>query len=218
MRLMILAVVLLLSGLAFAGEAPDAGSATPTVATARVVANTPATPVVVATTPPAASVVEPKVAAKPTSSLDTNGDGKVDAAEQAAATAKEATVADVIKDGADTVNAAKALKDPTMPKGVMVAVLLGAVFKLLLSLMKVLGKNIAWFKTANGKRIVKYSTLGLGAAAGLVANLAFGMSWIDSVTILLSGPIAVAINEYTSDSKSTPTDPPSGPIVDPTKV
>jgi hypothetical protein len=72
--------------------------------------------------------------------------------------------------------------------------------------MKVLGKNIAWFKTKDGKRVVKYSTLGLGAAAALLANLAFGMHWLDAVQILLSGPLAVAIHEYTSDSSEPKSD------------
>jgi hypothetical protein len=84
----------------------------------------------------------------------------------------------------------------------LVSLLLAAVFKLLLSLLKVLAKSLAWFKSQDGKRILKYSTIGLGSAAALVANLSFGLSWVDALTILLSGPLAVAIHEYTSDSKS----------------
>ena len=138
----------------------------------------------------------------PASSLDTNKDGKVDAAETAAATSADAGVSDVVREGAEVVDAAKALKDPSLPKGLAIALLLAAVFKLLLSGLKMVSKFTPWFKSQDGKRVLKYSTLGLGAAAALVANLAFGMGWIDAATILLSGPLAVAIHEYTSDSKS----------------
>jgi hypothetical protein len=139
------------------------------------------------------------------SSLDTNKDGKVDAAETTAAVSADAAPTDVIADGAGVISAIKGLKNrgqaDSPPVGLLVAVLLGAVFKLLLSLIKVLGKNLAWFKTQDGKRVVKYSTIGLGSAAALLANLAFGLNWVEALTILLSGPLAVAIHEYTSDSK-----------------
>ena len=153
-------------------------------------------------TPAATEAVAPSAPAA-TSKLDTNNDGKVDAAETAAATNADADVGDLIADGADTVSTIKNVVDKkdTMPVGTMILVILGVVFKLLLSLMKVLGRNIAWFKSKDGKRVVKYSTLGLGAAAALVANLAFGMNWIEAAQLLLAGPIAVAIHEYTKDSK-----------------
>jgi ADP-dependent phosphofructokinase/glucokinase len=77
--------------------------------------------------------------------------------------------------------------------------ILGAVFKFLLSTIKVLGKNIEWFKTQTGKRVIKYSTIALGGAAGLMANLVFGMSWLEAAEIFVSGPLAVALHEYMSD-------------------
>jgi len=140
-----------------------------------------------------------------TSSLDTNKDGKVDASETSAVTTADASAGEVAGDAAKVVDAAKSLKDPTLPKGLAIAVLLGAIFKLLLSGLKVVSKFAPWFKSQDGKRVLKYSTLGLGAAAALTANLAFGMGWMDALTILLSGPLAVAIHEYTSDSKPTET-------------
>lgn len=142
--------------------------------------------------------------------LDTNNDGVVDAKEMAAATNADADVGDVVADSADAAKVIGKLvgdKDPAMPVGTMVLLILGVVFKLLLSSIKLVGKNVAWFKTKDGKRVIKYSTLGLGAAAGLVANLAFGMSWLEAAQIVLSGPLAVAIHEYTSDSKDTPPEP-----------
>lgn len=153
-------------------------------------------------------LLAPSVASSaPDSSLDTNKDKKVDAAETTAAVNADATTTDVVKEGAGVVTAAKDIinrdKVNGPPVGLLVAVLLGALFKLLLSLIKVLAKNVAYFKTQDGKRVVKYSTIGLGCAAALVANLAFGIGWVDALTILLSGPLAVAIHEYTSDSKPT---------------
>jgi len=137
-------------------------------------------------------------------SLDTNQDGKVDAAETTAVVEADATPTDVVKDGASVVSAAKDIanrENDDRPTSLLVALLLAAVFKLLLSLLKVLAKNLSWFKSQDGKRILKYSTIGLGSAAALVSNLAFGLSWVDALTILLSGPLSVAIHEYTSDSK-----------------
>lgn len=140
-------------------------------------------------TPPAAS------------SLDTNKDGVVDAAETAAATNADSSARDVVADVAEVADATKGLRDPSVPKGLAIAILLGAIFKILLSGLKLVSKFTPWLKSKDGKRVLKYSTLGLGAAAALTANLAFGMGWIDALTILLSGPLAVAFHEYTSDSK-----------------
>jgi hypothetical protein len=138
-------------------------------------------------------------------SMDTNDDGVVDEEEIAAATEAEAGVTDVIKDGTDMVDTITTVveRKDKLSGGMIALLVLGAVFKLLLSLIKVIGKNIVWFKTKDGKRAIKYSTLGLGAAAGLVANLAFGVHWAQALEIMLSGPLAVAIHEYTKDSKDS---------------
>ena len=140
-----------------------------------------------------------------TKSLDTNGDGKVSKEEIAAAVAAEPDVKDLLSGGSDVLEKGKLLgglkgKDKTAVLTI-IAGFLAALFKLLLSLIKLLGKNIAWFKTKDGKRVVKYSTLGLGALAGLAANLALGVSIPECVLIAMSGPLAVAIHEYTKDSK-----------------
>lgn len=139
-------------------------------------------------------------------SMDTNNDGKVDAEEIAAATNAEAGAATVVEDGAAAVDTITTVVKHrgTLGGGMIALLVLGALFKLLLSLIKVLGRNINWFGTRDGKRVIKYSTLGLGAAAGLVANLAFGVHWAQALEIMLSGPLAVAIHEYTKDSKESP--------------
>ena len=133
--------------------------------------------------------------------MDTNKDGKVDADETKAAIDKEAGVGDVVEDVGDVVSAAKALGDSGEGKATLIMILLGALFKLLLSGVKLVKSQTKWFHAKKAKRIVKYTTLGLGAAAALMANLVFGMSWIEAGIILLSGPLSVAIHEYTKDSK-----------------
>ena len=136
------------------------------------------------------------------SSLDLNKDGKVDAAEAAAATDADAGVKDVADGAAELYGTIKD-KD-SLPKGTFWALIMGTVFKLLLSGLKLAGKNVGWFKSKDGKRVMKYSTIGLGAAAAITANFALGWGWVDAVQLLLSGPLAVAIHEYTKDSKDTP--------------
>jgi hypothetical protein len=137
----------------------------------------------------------------PAGTMDTNKDGKVDKDETAAEVNKDVGVNDVVKDVTGVVDAAKDLKGEKEGKAALIMLLLGAIFKLLLSAVKVVKKETNWFHAKKAKRIVKYSTIGLGAAAALMSNLAFGMSWIEAGIILLSGPMAVAIHEYTKDSK-----------------
>ena len=150
--------------------------------------------------------VQPSFAQDPDSvaaagEMDTNGDGKIDASEAAAETDKEVGVGDVVSDAGAVVDAAQALKGKTEGKATLIMLLLGAIFKLLLSGIKLVKKSTNWFHAKKAKRIIKYMTIGLGAAAALMSNLAFGMSWLEAGIILLSGPMAVAIHEYTKDSK-----------------
>lgn len=145
-------------------------------------------------------------AATSAGSMDTNKDGKVDADETAAAIDKEADVGDVVADVGEVVGAAKGLGSSKDGKATLIMILLGAIFKLLLSGIKLIKGKTNWFRAKKAKRIVKYTTLGLGALAGLMANLIFGMSWIEAGIIVLSGPISVAIHEYTKDSSDTPAD------------
>ena len=140
--------------------------------------------------------------------MDTNKDGKVDAKETAAEIEKDAGVGDVVKDVTAVVDAATDLK--TKKSGtsmsLMIMALLGTIFKLLLSGIKMIKSQTKWFHAKKAKRIVKYTTLGLGAAAALMANLVFGMGWMEAAIILMSGPLSVAIHEYTKDSKDGPPD------------
>lgn len=142
---------------------------------------------------------EPKPAVA--GAMDTNNDGKVDKDETAAEIDKDVGVGDVVKDVTDVVEAAQNLKGEKEGKAALIMMLLGAIFKLLLSGIKLIKKQTNWFHAKKAKRILKYTTLGLGAVAALLSNLAFGMGWIEAGIIFLSGPMAVAIHEYTKDSK-----------------
>jgi hypothetical protein len=139
-------------------------------------------------------------------SMDTDKDGKVDAKETAAEIDKEVEVGDAVKDIGAVVDAAKDLKGKKEGMAALIMVLLGAIFKLLLSSIKLIKAKTNWFHAKKAKRIIKYTTLGLGAVAALMSNLVFGMSWIDAGIILLSGPLSVAVHEYTKDSKDGPPD------------
>lgn len=139
--------------------------------------------------------------ATPAGAMDTNADGKVDADETKAAIEGDVDVKDVVLDVTDVVAAVQDLKGKKEGMATLIMVLLGAVFKLLLSAVKLIKAKTKWFHAKKAKRILKYTTLGLGAAAALLSNLVFGMGWIEAGIILLSGPISVAIHEYTKDSK-----------------
>jgi len=148
---------------------------------------------------------DPKPAAD-AGEMDTNKDGKVDADEAAAATAEEVDVGDVAKDVGDVIGAAKGLKDGGEGQATLIMILLGAIFKLLLSGVKLVRSKTNWFHAKKAKRIVKYTTLVLGGLAALMANLVFDMSWLEAGIILLSGPMSVAMHEYTKDSSDTQAD------------
>jgi hypothetical protein len=135
------------------------------------------------------------------SEMDANKDGKVDLGETMAVVDKEASASDVVKDVGDVVEAAKGLEGSKEGKALLIMVLLGTLFKFFLSAIKLIKAQTNWFHAKKAKRIIKYTTLGLGAASALVANLMFGMSWLEAAIILLSGPVSVAVHEYTKDSK-----------------
>ena len=83
-----------------------------------------------------------------------------------------------------------------------IAALLAAIFKGLLSLVKVLAKNTGWFDSSKGKAALKYSTLGLGAlaaaGAGIAMALGADLAWWDVLIIGLSGPGSMVVHELAS--------------------
>jgi|SRR6185369_256205 len=140
------------------------------------------------------------------SEMDTNKDGKVDNAELQAYLAKNVGAADAVAGAMDVVKGITTAKTKwSTEKLIAVATALAAIFKLLLSLVKMLGNTkLPWLATPAGKNTIKYSTLALGVLAALFANLAGGMSIPDALLFLGSGPLAVAVHEYLSPAKSDP--------------
>lgn len=136
--------------------------------------------------------------AKPAGVMDTNKDGKVDADETKTEIDKDVDVGDVASEVGAVVDAAQDLKGG---KAAVIMMFLSVLFKLMLSAVKLIKKETNWFHAKKAKRIIKYSTLGLGGLAALMSNLAFGVGWMEAGIIFLSGPVAVAIHEYTKDSK-----------------
>ena len=163
---------------------------------------------------PTSSGAEPVTQA---GSLDTNKDGKVDKAETAAAVSAEATLKDVLKDGKEVADAATIAKEDwghaeksgdRTAMMLVIATFLATLFKGLLSLLKMVSSNTQWFKTKDGKRFTKYSTLILGGLAGLAANIAFGVPMTEAFIVAASGPLSIAGHEYTKDSTDVPVAPP----------
>jgi hypothetical protein len=139
----------------------------------------------------------------PTSDLDTNGDGKISAEEAKALLDADAGVGDVVSGVSDTIEAAKDLKGKTgTDLALGISALLAVIFKMLLSLMKIVSKNTGWFEGARGKAALKYSTLALGGLAAIGAGIAMalgaGLAWWDVVIIALSGPGAMIVHEVSS--------------------
>lgn len=131
---------------------------------------------------------------------------------------KDVEVTDAVKDAGEIVDAAKALKDAdddVDPK-VLITILLAAIFKFLLSALKLSGrfsdKLKAFWESDKGKLILRLSTLVLGAGVMLVANLGAGVPWLEALFMGIgSGPGALAIHESFKiiplfSSKTAPTD------------
>jgi len=97
----------------------------------------------------------------------------------------------------------KAAGDDRMAKLMALAAFLAGLFKLLLSGVKVLSKYLPVLATKKGKAYLKYSTVALGALVGLAANVAYGVSIPEAFMLAGSGPLSIAIHEYTKDSKDS---------------
>jgi hypothetical protein len=140
---------------------------------------------------------KPAVAA---TSADTNADGKVDGEESKALAEADAKASDVVEDVGGLAKAIGDYKDNKANKGTMMALalLLAMIFKMLLSLVKVLAKNTKVFAGKKGKAWLKYSTMALGALVGVCANLAFGVGWLDALILAGSGPLSMVVHEYSS--------------------
>ena len=93
----------------------------------------------------------------------------------------------------EVIDTAKNLKSTSEDAGKLVAMsaLLAAIFKLLLSLLKL---TSGLFKN---KVVPKLTALSLGLLVYVFANLALGMPWLDALILALSGPGAIVFHEIT---------------------
>jgi len=108
----------------------------------------------------------------------------------------ENPIKDVVTNIKDVVAKAKEVSKTSdkTEKLLIILGLLAALFKLLISLLKVLSK---WFTSKVGGTVIRISTLVLGVGVFLVTNLALKMPWYDAVWLSLSGPGALVLHELT---------------------
>ncbi len=79
---------------------------------------------------------------------------------------------------------------------VLWAAVLAAVFKVVLSAIKMTTTWAGWWSGAKAKTALRTITLALGFGTFLVANIAAGMSWWESLIIGLAGPGSIVVHEY----------------------
>lgn len=116
---------------------------------------------------------------------------------------KDVETADALNDAAKIVEAGKNLanaEDGSMDLKVLITLLLAAIFKFLLSAVKLSGrfsdKLKEFWATTKGKTILRLSTLVLGAGVMLVSNLAAGVPWLEALFMGIgAGPGSLAIHE-----------------------
>lgn len=165
-------------------------------------AKAPAAPAVAAAAPavtPAAPVASPAA----TATVETpKADSATTEAAPAPEDAKKITEEDmkeILANADEVLSAYRSVKDANGSKAKMFAIFaaLAIVFKLLLSLLKVVVKVEFW-KGAKAKWILRCVTAALGLAVFLFASLGTGTPWYDAVVLGLSGPFAIVVHEFTS--------------------
>jgi len=147
----------------------------------------PSDPVVPAST--IAAVIDPAVAA-----LASTDPSKI----------SDADVKEVLANADEVLAAYQAVKTADGAKAKFLTIFAGlaVLFKLLLSLMKVVVKADFW-KGAKAKWIIRCGTAALGLAVFLCANLGAGVPWYDAILMGLSGPFAIVVHEFTSKPRAS---------------
>lgn len=116
---------------------------------------------------------------------------------------KDVETTDALNDAAEIVKASKDLanaEDGNVDIKVLITLLLAAIFKFLLSAIKLSGrfsdKLKEFWASDKGKLVLRLSTLVLGAAVMLTANIAAGVPWLEALFMGLgAGPGSLAIHE-----------------------
>lgn len=108
---------------------------------------------------------------------------------------KDATLVEAVEGAVDTYEASRDLaknEDKSAVLG-LVMILLSAIFKTLLSIVKLVSK--AFFQTRKGKTALRVTTLGLGLAVLVTTKVVIGMSWVEALFLALAGPGAIVVHE-----------------------
>jgi len=106
--------------------------------------------------------------------------------------ASQPTVNEIVDGAKDVMAKAKELSAAKTGRLLILFALLAAVFKLLLSVVKVINP---WFGSDKGKKALRITTLVLGLGTYLVTNLAMKMPWYEAIWLACSGPGALMIHE-----------------------
>jgi hypothetical protein len=105
-------------------------------------------------------------------------------------------IGDIVSGVGDIVDKAKDYKGAEgSGKLVGLMALLAAIFKLLMSAIKLISKT--FFKSTKGKNIIKLVTLLLGVGTFIVSNIALGQTWWEALILSFSGPMAMVLHEFT---------------------
>lgn len=87
----------------------------------------------------------------------------------------------------------KAKEDGGTINLIMVMALLAAAFKFLLSVVKFIRRD--YWKTDQGKTVLRLIALGLGLGVLVTSKIAMGMHWSEAIILALSGPGAIVVHE-----------------------
>lgn len=79
---------------------------------------------------------------------------------------------------------------------VLWAAVLAAVFKVLISGLRMTGTWEGWWRGKDAKTALRIITVTLGLGTFLMSHLAMGKSWFEALVLGLAGPGAMVIHEY----------------------
>lgn len=145
--------------------------------------------------PPAPAPASEPVATEP---VATPTDTEKDKAAYVELVDGEVKVKDVVADGTEVYDAVMAYRQAkqsgdTTGIALIIAAGLAALFKILLSVAKMLSK--VFFSTGKGKMVLRVITLVLGLAVFFTVKFAAGFGWVDAIIAALSGPGAIVVHE-----------------------
>jgi len=107
------------------------------------------------------------------------------------------TLMETFAEGKDVTEAIMEMKRAKEAGGtidlVLIMLLLSSIFKVLLSIAKFIKKE--FWKTRQGKTVMKLITLGLGFAVLITTKIGLGMHWGEAILLSLSGPGAMMVHE-----------------------